>query len=192
MSNNKTVGVKAKINGSPKSGYYVSNVSVDPPTVDITGSPEVLSGVDFVETFAIDVTNASSDISRNISLDVKSGEALEKGSPAQVNVKIKFSQSDTSKEMPATIITKNLDPSLYATTINPNLVKVIVSGPAGTINNLKSSDIVLTLDFQDKKASQPGTYNFDINSKNFIVPIGISVISIVPSSVYVSVDKKSS
>ncbi|MCL5410832.1 MAG: CdaR family protein [Patescibacteria group bacterium] len=191
-SNNKTVGIKAKIEGSPKAGYYVSSIIINPSTVDILGPAEVLNVINFIETFAIDVTNSSSDLEKEIPLDLKSGVTLQQNSPSKVKVKIKFSRSEITREISPSITTKNLDSSLYPSTITPNQIKVIISGPIDTINNLKASDVVLALDFQDKKASQGGTYNFDLNSKSFSAPDGVSIISILPSSIYVVVDKKSS
>jgi YbbR domain-containing protein len=189
-SNNKTVGVKAKVNGSPKTGFFVSNVTVSPSTIDITGPSEVLSAINFVETFAVDITNLSSDFEKEVSINMTNGIALQSSSPTKVTVKVKFSKSEISKEIFPTFTSKNLDSSLFVSGINPNQIKAIVTGPIEIINNLKSSDVVLVLDFQDKKAAQAGTYNFDINSKSFAVPDGVSVISMVPSSIYATVEKK--
>lgn len=189
-SNNKTVGIKAKINGSPKAGYYISNITVSPSAIDLIGPSEIISSVDFAETFSIDVTNLSSDFEKDVQLNLKSGVALQLNSPSKVNVKIKFSHSEISREIYASINPKNLDPLLYLSTINPNQVKVIVTGPIDIIDNLKASDVVLALDFQNRKPAPGGVYNFDLNSKNFTVPDNISILSIVPSSIYVTVDKK--
>ncbi|MFA4996308.1 MAG: CdaR family protein [Patescibacteria group bacterium] len=188
-SNNKTVGIKAKVTGSPKAGYYISSVAVEPSSVDVTGPIAVLSEINFIETYAIDVAGLSDDFEKDVQLNTKSEIILQPNSPASVKVKIKFSHAEISKEITPDITTKNLDSSLSPSIVKPSQVKVTVSGPIEVINNLKVSDVIFTLDFQDKKAVQGGTYSFDITSKNFTVPNGISVTSIVPSSILVSVDK---
>lgn len=190
-SNNKTVGLKAKVTGLPKAGYFVSSVITTPSVVDITGSTEVLSTINFIETSAIDVTNLSSDFEKEVSINLSSGIALQKNSSRTVKVKVKFSRSEVSREISPSISAKNLDSSLYISSVNPKEVRIIVSGPIDTVNSLKPSDVNMVLDFQDKRATSSGTYNFDISSKNFSAPEGIFVLSIVPSSIYVTVDKKS-
>lgn len=189
-SNNKTVGVKAKVTGSPKAGYYISSVAVNPPSVDVTGPVAVLSEINFIETYAIDVTGLSDDFEKDVQLNTKSEIILQPNSSADVKVKIKFSYAEISREISPEVTARNLDSSLYPSVIKPSQVKVTVSGPIDAINNLKTSDITLILDFQDKKAVQGGTYSFELTSKNFTVPNGVSVTSITPSSILVSVDKK--
>lgn len=189
-SNNKTVGVKVKINGSPKPGYFVSEISSIPATVDITGPSDILAKTNYVETFSIDITDASTDLVKNVSLNLKDGIALQAGTMPQVAVSLKFSRAEVSKEMSANITARNLDSTYYLSAVIPNQVNVICSGPANMIANLKNSDVNLVLDFSDKKISTGAVYNFDLSAKNFIVPDGVSVSSIVPSSISVTVGKK--
>jgi len=188
-SNNKTVGIKTKITGAPKEGYYVSSVSVNPSTVDVTGPMEVLSETNFIETYAIDVTDLSGDFEKDISLNAKNGIILQSSSSSSVKVKVKFSHTNTTREILPKITTKNLSSSLGVGLINPNTVKVTVYGPIDVINSLNISDVILTLDFLGKKAVQGGTYDFELTPKDFSVPDGVSVISIAPSSIVVSIDK---
>jgi len=189
-SNNKTVGVKIKTNGSPKSGYYISDINTNPSTVDITGPADLLAETDYAETFGIDVTNATSDIQKSVSLNLKDGLALQAGTSPKITVNIKLARSEVTREMTANVTTKNLDSAYYLSSVNPYQIKVICSGPIDLINNLKNSDVIVALDFQDKALSGGAVFSFDISSKNFSTPDGISISSVVPSSINATVDKK--
>lgn len=185
-SNNKTVGVKVKTTGSPKTGYFVSNITVLPNTIDITGSASLLADITYVETGAIDITNQSTDIEKDVVLSVKNGLALQVGSPAKVHVKITFAKNAVTKDIIATILPINLDTNYQVTTYNPSQITVICSGSLDIISSLKSSDIVLNLDFSGKSLSG-STINFNLTSGNIKTPAGIDIISIVPSSINVSI-----
>lgn len=189
-SNNKTVGVKAKVTGFPKTGYFVSSIAVTPSTVDVTGIGSVLAEVDFVETMAVDITNLSTNTEKEVMLDIKNGIALQSNSPTKVNVKIEFARTETTKELSATVATKNLDSSYFLSSVNQNQIRVLVSGPVDVVNSLKSSDIILQLDFQNVKANAGSSFNFDITPKNISAPDGISILSVVPSSINATLEKK--
>ncbi len=189
-SNNKTVGIKVLTSGSPKSGYFVSDISTTPATVDITGPADILVKTSYAETFSVDIGGASLDMEKSVSLNLKDGIALQAGTTPKILVKIKFSRADISKEMTANITAKNLDSSYYLSSVNPIQINVTCSGPADLIANLKNSDVNLALDFADKRILSGAVYNFELSAKNFSVPDGVSVSSIVPSSVSVAVDKK--
>jgi len=187
-SNNKTVGVRVKTTGVPKTGYFVSNISVTPSTVDITGASSLLTDVAYIETAAVDLTNQSIDIEKDVTLNVKNGLALQIGSPLKVHLKIAFSQNVVSKELTATIVPPNLN-GYQVSAIAPNEIKVLCSGPANIISALKSSDVVLNLDFSDKRLSD-SIINFNILPTSFKTPEGVDVISVVPSSINVTITKK--
>jgi YbbR domain-containing protein len=186
-SNNKTVGIKVKTNGSPKSGYFVSNITVSPSVVDITGTSSIISQVNYVETYALDITNADVNIEKEISLNPVEGVTLQAGSPSKVAVKVTVSPGEVSKELNATLSYDNLASDYRVTNVAPSQVRVAVSGPLAKISTLKSSDIVLGLDQRGKSA---GTYNFDISTSGFRLPEGVSVASVLPSTLSITVDRK--
>jgi len=187
-SNNKTVGVRVKTSGVPKTGYYVSNISVAPSTIDITGPASLLSDLTYIETLPVDLTNQSSDLEKDVGLSIKNGLALQAGSPSKVHVKISFLRNEVTKEISATIEPTGLG-AYKISTISPSEVKVLCTGPSDAIGGLESSDVVLTLDFSDKRPSN-GSINFNISPTSFKTPEGISVISAVPSSLAVTISNK--
>ena len=188
-SNNKTVGVRVKTTGQPKTGYFVSNISVSPSTVDITGSTSLLADVSYLETLPIDITNQSTDIEKDVALDIKNGLALQVGSTSKVHIKISLSLNQTSKELSATIVPINLNSAYQISNILPSEIKVVCSGPSDAISKLKSSDVIYNLDFSGKTLTEL-VFNFNVTPSNFKTPDNVDVVSVVPSSINVTVSKK--
>lgn len=182
--NNKTVGVKVTTSGFPASGYFVSNITADPATVDIIGQDSILSQTQFIETQPIDLSNQSDTLIKTVSLTLPSGLSLQKDSSQRVKVTISFAASQVTKELTAVITPVNLTPGLKANSLNPSSIKVIVSGPANTLNNLSSADVILNLDLVNKST---GTFGVDLSSAMFKVPEGVTVTSFLPSSISVNI-----
>lgn len=188
-SNNKTVGVKVKTTGAPKTGYFVSNISVSPSTIDITGASSLLLDVTYIETAVIDLTNQSTDIEKDVTLSVKNGLALQVGAPSKVHVKISLSKNVVTKEMTATIVPVNLNSIYQISAFSSDQIKVICSGPSDTILGLKASDVILNLDFSGKTPSSSPII-FNLTPGSFKAPDGIDVVSIVPSALSVTINAK--
>lgn len=186
-SNNKTVGIKVKTTGAPQSGYFISAISVNPVSVDVTGPKSVVDQAKYIETLPIDITGASKTVEKDVSLDVQNGIILQAGAPSKVHVKITFSDSSITKELVPTISIKNLSGYIvkgYST----NQIKVTVAGTSAQINNLQPSGIILTLDFADKSLGD--SVNFDISNSDVSTPDGTSITSILPSSITAFLEKK--
>jgi len=91
-----------------------------------------------------------------------------------------------SKEITATINPINLNSSLKVGSYNPTSVKVVVSGPAATINALTAADVVLNLDLANKST---GANGIDLTAAMFKVPAGVSIATFVPSSLTVNISQ---
>lgn len=186
-ANNKTVGVKVVTQGMPKSGYYVSDISVNPNVVDVIGPRTILSEVNFVETNAIDLSDQSTSFERDVGLSLSNGLVLQSGTATKVHVKITLAINVLSREMPATISPVNIDSNYKLSLVNPDQLKVVVSGPGDIVNSLKASDIFFSPDMSGKGV---GVYNLNISSADFKLPDSLVVSSVLPSAVSISIDRK--
>lgn len=186
-ANNKTVGLKVKTSGSPKSGYYISSITTVPSVVDIIAPRTVISDINLVETYAVDINNASSDIEKEVSLNLPDGVSLQAGTLSRARIKISFASNEMSKEIIVPIDFINLDQGFMVTDISPSQIKAIVSGPVETVMNLKSADLGLTLDLKNKIG---GVFTFDVPPASIKVPENITIISILPSAVSITTEKK--
>jgi len=181
--NNKTVGVKVLTSGYPASGFYISNITVDPATVDIVGQDSLLRQTQFIETEVIDITNQSQTLSKSINLSLPSGISLQRESNQSVKATITFSPTDINREVTAKITPKNLASGLKISNYDPSSVKVIVSGPADQINALATDQVTLNIDLLGKSI---GIIGYDISDSMFDFPTGIKVISFLPSSLSIT------
>lgn len=189
-SNNKTVGIKVQVTGQPKDGYYIAGISTNPNTIDIVGQPSLLANINYVESTTLDITNLDNTFEKDITLNLRSGISLQSGSPSSVKVKITISKIEVSKEIEASIVPIGLSAGYQVSSLNPIVVKAVCYGSADAINNLKTQDIVLSLDFNNRRFTEPAaTVNFEISQSNFKVPAGIAIGSFSPSFISAVIEK---
>ena len=184
-SNSKTVGIKVVTSGTPKQGYYVSNVATTPPTIDITGSASAISAVNYLETEKVDIGDISTTIEQSVSLNIPNGVAISTSNGSRVRVTISFAESETSKSVTVKINANNLNDSLRMT-YAPTDIKVVISGSASAIAKVGQS-IEYNLDMNGKGAGQ---YSQLLSTSNLTLPNGISALNIIPNTITVTLESK--
>ncbi len=90
----------------------------------------------------------------------------------------------SSIEVPVEIIKKAPDIDIVST--SPNNVKLTLSGPRVILRSINVNDIDLIVKIKDEK---PGTYIYDITSKNLSLPPGIKIVKLDPSRVTIKLDR---
>lgn len=85
----KTLKVRPDLEGSPAEGYKVSDISVDPPRVRITGARSEVLRLSEVATETIDVTGATGTIEREVRVSAGPGHVWAE-SPRVVKVKVEI------------------------------------------------------------------------------------------------------
>lgn len=186
-SNNKTVGIKVVISGVPKNGSYVSSIIATPSTVDITGPSSVLSSINYIETYGIDLSSIDATVTKDLSLNLPDGIALQAGLENSVKVQITLSNETVSREMTASVSFQNLASNLRVSSQNPSQIKVVVTGDISKVNDLATSDVVAQIDLSGKSS---GNYSINLTSSNINVPDGISVASITPSALIIILENR--
>lgn len=186
--NTKTVGIVAKTSGSPQSGYWVSQVSVNPAVVVITGTSTILGKTDYLETRSINIDGVTSEKKQFVSLSVPSGITLLDEKQAQVEVTISITTISSQKEVTASLNYQNLANNLSISSTDPTSVKVLISGSSDKLQSLDSSKVILNLDLA--KYTSAGTFAIDISKNNVTLPDGLQIISVVPSSIRLTLGNK--
>lgn len=186
-ANNKTVGVKVNLVGSPASGYFISSLSTLPSLINITGSVSALSTVYYLETQSFDISGISANSEKDILLKIPDGVGLQKGEPNKVRISIKVTSNDVSRVVSVKINPINLDSALKVTSYQPAEVKVTLVGSSEALANLNPSDVVLNLNLTGKSA---GTYNLDLDNSMFTLPANVSLSTIMPTSIQVALSAK--
>lgn len=84
----KSVGVVAKLHGHPAAGYSITNIRVNPATVNITGTQSAINAVHVLYTIPIDVSGDTGSVSAAVPLVFPSGVSGVKSQDVSVVVTI--------------------------------------------------------------------------------------------------------
>lgn len=179
----KDAAVKAVITGTVASGYWVSDISVDPATVTLVGAPTLLNQLGgFVETEALDLTNAQDNVVQRLHLTLPEGVSVQNASDVLVRVAVEPVLSGLTVQRQVSIAkTCNL-----VTQVSPETVSVILSGPLPILQALRRDDVQIVV---AAPACTPGSYQSELRAEN--VPDKIKVESIVPETAQVNVQNVS-
>jgi YbbR domain-containing protein len=181
----RDVTVRATTEGSPASGYWISNISVEPVLVTVYGQQsqiEALPG--FLDTEPIDVQGATNDIIRRVPLALPEGVlVLGEGSGDEgILVQISIQPLLGGQTIRSELELRQLSFGLTATA-SPTAVDIILSGPLPALQELQPSDVRTVLNLLGLTR---GTHKV---TPEVILPegLGLEVQSIVPDIVEVTV-----
>ena len=176
----RSIGVLPIISGSPERGYFIANVTVDPPVVQITGPKSILDGLKdlplSLET--LDVTGAKASIT--LPRAVKSPPNVSTDRQTVI-VRVEIQALDCSGTTgPCQAVTLFLAP--VAEALPPGLsvepgsysVQVRISGPLPQLATLRPSDLRATISFAGATA---GTASY---VARVTAPAGVRVESVEP------------
>jgi YbbR domain-containing protein len=172
--------VKVVLEGQIASGYRITGISVEPPTVTVFSTPDIIATLPgFIETEPINVEGAQADVIERPALNVPSDAAIVPGQqPVKVKVSIEAIQSSLTVEVMPKL--QGLEPGLTAT-VSPESVEAILDGPLPLLEALEDNDVRVVLDLF---GLSPGTHQIE---PQVVVPEGITAQSILPATVQVEI-----
>ncbi len=175
-----SVPVRVNLVGEPAPLYSVSSIAVNPSRVTLLGLPAVLEQIPgYIDTEAIDITDATESISKRVSLSLPPGVSIvpESAEATQtVQVDIEIVPIITGRTMQVTVTAQGLAPGQEAT-LSPPTVDVVLSGPLAQLQNLTGEEIEVTVNLVDL---QLGTHRL---TPTVIAPPGIEVKGVLPEAV---------
>ncbi len=170
----KDAAVKAVITGNPASGYWVSDISVEPATVTLVGAPAELDKLGgFVETESLDVTGEQEGVVKRVRLKLPEGVSVLNATDVMLRVAIEPVLSGMTVQREVSVS----DSCNLPAQVSPSTVQVILSGPLPILQALTRQDVQIVL---DAPQCEPGTYQSQLRAVN--VPDKIKVESIVPET----------
>ncbi|MCS6827911.1 MAG: CdaR family protein, partial [Caldilinea sp.] len=175
----KEVAVRVKLTGSPAPGYRLSAVRAEPSTVVLQGDPDILAQVPgFVETEPLDLTGATADVRKRVSLLLPEGVTSFDGDFVMATAGVSPIVGGVTVSEP--LIVRGLGPGLVA---EPALseVDVILSGPIPLLESMNEDDVFAILDLT---GLVPGTH---IVEPVIVVPNGIERNAVIPEAVEVTI-----
>jgi YbbR domain-containing protein len=151
----RTVVVRIVTSGQIASGYRLTNIFSNPPTVTIFSSdPELVDSIPgFVETTPINLNGADDDMEIRVSLNLPEGINVVGSQNVTVMIGIEPIQSSISFSNIIVQI-EGLGEGLSAT-VSPESVDVFLSGPVDLLERLSPSTLVVIINLEDR---EPGTY----------------------------------
>ena len=179
--NARDVGIQAIVQGTPPAGYWLSNLSVNPTSITLQGSPAQLLEIGgFINTLAIDISQATGDLSQQVPLDLPAeiqaldsqGNVIE---TVTVLAQISVRQGDLA-------VTRSVEllrtPSTITITVQPVEIDLLLSGPLPTLNEIEAQpDLVQVV--VDRIELSPGQ-RVDV-TPTVIAPAGIQAQLVPPS-----------
>ncbi|MEJ2758306.1 MAG: CdaR family protein [Anaerolineales bacterium] len=181
----RDVAVKVETTGQPLSGYRVTSVAVEPPTITLySENEELIAGIQgFVSTLPVDLTGNTGDIEVSLGLDLPN-EVLRVGDEQTVLVKIGIAPIVTSLTMTVPISVSDLAPGLRAD-LSPDTVDLIITGPEPVIQNLTIDDVIV---FVSLDGYREGSYLVEPEFEVLLEQLNIDSINPDTIEVTISVD----
>lgn len=180
-SDSKTVPVSASTEGSPAPGFVVGKVSVEPPTVQVTGPESAIKRTTEAVTDTISVAGARESLSEAVTIGLTDPAIRVKTSgAATVHVEILPGPRERSvNDLPVHL--RNLAPGLSAQAV-PSTVDVVLRGTREGLSRLDVSEAAAYVDLQ---GLGPGDYPLDVRVD--VASAGVSHID--PPSVQVRITR---
>jgi len=177
-----TLSVKAVLTGEVASGYRITDITIEPPTVTVFGDPADLAALEegFIETKPINVTGAQEDVVVRPGLGVPAKVTVVPGQQVQVRVSIEAIQS--SLTITSTPEVQGLEPG-YTATLSPDVVQVVLNGPLPKLEALGPDDVRVVLDLF---GLEPGTHQVE---PEVVAAEDITPQSVIPATIQVRISE---
>jgi YbbR domain-containing protein len=174
----RELSIKTVTEGTPAPGYWISSISVDPPTFTVVGDPATVSEIPgYLETSPIDVEGAREDISQQVPVLFPEGVSPLEDVPT-VQALIEVSPVLGGQTIQLTPVVQGLGRGVEAA-FSPDTVEVILSGPLSELEALEAGDVRVVLDLSDYG---PGTHFVPLR---VVRPSSLVVQAILPDQLEV-------
>ena len=177
----RALAVSPQLKGTPRQGYNVLGVSVEPAVVTVFGSQTFVEQAVAILTQPVDIDDATSDVSRTVSLNLPNGTSVKGGVNVTVKVNIIAATGQLAFDVPITV--NRLADNLKITGTLP-AVQVFLFGPLPQLLKVDPNDIKASIDLDGKDV---GTHKVSVN---VTAPNGLEVRSYSPQEIDVSLEHK--
>lgn len=174
----KDVPVEVVTNGKLPDSYKLVNIAADPPYVTIAASDDILSKINSLNTYPVNLSNATSSKTENVSLDIPDGVYMVNDAN-KVNVNINIQKIIRKSVTVKNIMIRSSDGKKGAIT-TPSAT-ITLEGAEDAINKLKDSDIILYVDITGLDS---GKHKVPVKAE---VPNSVKNLGISPASMDVNV-----
>lgn len=132
--------------GSPAPGYRLLDVTIEPDSVLVTGSPTAISNLTTLRTESIDISGLNESFEERVVLNLPEGIELDEVQPILVSFEIEPIRSTAVVRRVPEI--RALGEGLEAT-LEPEQITVTLFGPIPALDSIQDADVTVTLDLLD-------------------------------------------
>ena len=168
----RSLPLEADVTGQPAPGYRITGVRLNPPTLRVEGTIEVLQAFDQLRLPRVNVDGARGDVRTTVRPLLPEGVTAP-GQPVVV-VEVTVAPALGSLLMPLALEVTNVQPGLMVTRVNPLSVSATLEGPVPQLNTLTPGAVRATL---SAAALGPGQYDIRVH---VTTPEGITVREVQP------------
>ncbi|MGH7880245.1 MAG: CdaR family protein, partial [Candidatus Binataceae bacterium] len=161
----RTLPVHLVTSGAADGGYHVTAAEVNPRVATIKGPSRQITQIGALATEAIDLSGATSNLSRVVALTAPPGAT--RIDPPEVAVTIAVSEVVADKEFPAVPV--HVRNSAYAWKVEPVHINVTVRGPLLTLARVNLANAVVI----DADGMAPGSYAMPVRVE---LPQGVELV----------------
>jgi len=167
--------------GTPAAGYDIVSLSADPPVITVFGPQSFVGETATIRTQPLDITGATEDVIRTVSLDLPTGVSVSGGTSVTVTVQIEPAQGRQTLGVTAVIV--GLDPDLSVSGPLP-LVEVVLLGELPDLQGIGPNDIAATINLT---GLNEGTHTVSVSVS---IPPEASVASVSPEEVEITLEPR--
>lgn len=178
----RSVVVSVVTDGDPATGYNVVSVSVDPPTVTVSGTQAFITGTDSIDTQPVDIDGADATVVRSVSLDIPAGAEVTAGAPV-VTVTVTIGPATSEFNFTVPVTAANLGPNVSIVGGLPTVVVNLI-GPFPILSEVSPADISATVNLDGLSA---GTHSVKIEVARLA---GVAVARVTPEEIDVVLESQ--
>ena len=144
VSGAANLAVKPKVEGTPASGFVVSEMTVEPANVTVLGPARRIAGVEAATTDRVSIDGASATVTQTVTVGVPDA-GLRLRQPTTARVVIKIEPASDRMFAAARVSVRNLAPGLRAQ-VEPAVVSVLLKGATSMLTRLGAASVVPYVD----------------------------------------------
>lgn len=177
----RSVVVLPRIEGGVEPGYQLTRITVSPTLVRVFApDPQVINDLSsFVETEPVDLTGATEDFERRVSLNLPEGVSIV-GEPS-VLVMISIDPIENSITVTRGVELQGLGQDLYASA-SPSTVDLILFGPLPILDELALDDVRVVVDLLGL-----GIGTHQLEPEVIVASPDVNVQSVLPDTIEVTI-----
>jgi YbbR domain-containing protein len=177
----REVAIKVNWEGQPAAGYRINKITLTPPTVLITGRPDLVDAVGVIETRPVDISDARGTIFKRVELQRPEGITVVDQS-SFVTIEIEILAIESSVRVTKRLDVQGVGTGLYLIGTSPESVDVLLSGPLNVLENLGPDDVRVVLNLVGY-----GEGTFQVPPQVEILPQDVEIQDVLPGLIQVTI-----